>query len=191
MSTIVGRTAWAEKLWKKIWSWQGALSVWASIATIALVIPAVVGVFRVPQVEITNIDELNVTNNAEFIKLAAVLRRFAEQKGFVPDAEVVRTVSRLDVVVRRDFGVIQSGSKPFVLREGQGVFLANTQGDRLPLGVSTIHTQHRYLYIGVNDERRQLYVGQSAGFDIGNSPCTLTLMAIDVGRKEGSFNFRC
>ena len=75
--------------------------------------------------------------------------------------------------------------------EGDGVFLSNGEGNKVPFGVSTIHTLHKYLYVGVNEKRRQLYVGQRAVFDVGDTKWKVTLMAIDDGLKEGSFNFQC
>ena len=172
---------------KKFWGWlrsvQGAISLWASIATILAVFLGIAGLIRDPKVEIKN--------SEDFAKAIVSALRYAEGENFETDAEMVRQVSQLDAVVRREFGVILAGSKPFVLKEGKGVFLANGGGAKIPFGVSTIHTMHKYLYTGVNEERRQLYVGQSAVFDIGTTECKVTLMAIDEGRKEGSFNFQC
>ena len=172
-----------KKIWGWLWSAQGAISLWASIATILAVVLGIVGLFRDPKVEIEN--------SEDFANAIVSAVRYAEGEHFEADAEIVRQVSQLDAVVRREFGVILAGSKPFVLKEGEGVFLANRGGTKVPFGISTIHTMHKYLYTGVNDERRQLYVGQSAVFDIGATECKVTLMAIDEDRKEGSFNFQC
>ena len=172
-----------KAVWNGLWSVQGAISLWASIATIVAVILGVVGLVRVPKVEIKNSEDFAVA-------IVGALR-YAEGENFKPDAELVRQVSQLDAVVRREFGVIEAGSKPFVMQEGDGLFLANGRGVKVPFAVSTIHTLHKYLYTGVNEERRQLYVGQSAVFDLGSSECKVTLMAIDEGRKEGSFYFQC
>ena len=168
---------------KKVWTLQGAISLWAGIATILAFFLAIIDVTTDRQVEIKNPEDLSTA-------IISALH-YVEQKKIKPDANLVQQVSRLDAVVRREFGVIKSGSKPFVLGEGDGVFLYTGKGNKVPFGVSTIHTQHKYLYVGVNEKRRQLYVGQSAVFDVGDSECKVTLMAIDDGRKEGSFNFQC
>ena len=164
-------------------SLQGAIALWASFATILALILGVVDLVRDNNVEIKNTDD--------FARAIVSALNYAEQANLELDAALVEKVGQLDAVVRRVFGVVEAGSHPFVLREGEGVFLSNRAGVRSPFAVSTIHTRHKYLYAGVDEERRQLYVGQSAVFDIGAVECKVTLMSIDAPRKEGAFNLDC
>ena len=169
-----------------IWDWlsglKEAISLWAAIATIAATILAFLLFFR-PSGEIKSLEEF-----AEAIANALL---YAQGPNVEVDASLVRQVSRLDTVVRREFGMILPGSKPFVLKEGGAVFLTNGEGGKVPFGVSKIYTMHNYLYTAVNEERRQLYVGQSAVFDIGATECRVTLLAVDAARKEGAFYLEC
>lgn len=163
---------------------RGALALWASVATIVSLVLILWGGFRPQPVRITNFDE--------FDKAVARVTHYLETAPDELDASSVRRrVTRLSDVVTRRFGTVTPGSTPFVLREGEGIFLENREGVQKSFGISTIHLQHKYLYTGADGERRQLYVGQYVVFDIGNAECRVTLMAIDDGRKEAAFDFQC
>ena len=177
-----------ERIWSTVQKFRGAILLWAGIATILALFLAIYSHFnpRPVEVEIGNLDD--------FSKILVHLREYAERDTFHPDAQTVDRISQLDDVVRRKVvATIEPTSKSFVLGEGKGVFLANGAEGRITFAVSDIYPQSTYLYVVVNaGERKQLYTGQGAEFDIDDAKCTVTLMGIDENPiVAGSFYFQC
>ena len=163
--------------------------IWAGIATIIAGFLAILQ-FLGPQPELI-IKDLDT--------LIAVLQKASKQlddgafKSASPDErrQLAEKVSHLERTVTRVFAERQANLDPFVLKKGDAIFLIDLDGERRSFSVGPIYPIHSYLYVGIEGERKQLYVGQHIEFGSRSNPCTVTLMAIDESRDEGSFDFRC
>ena len=79
----------------------------------------------------------------------------------------------------------------FTLRKNNSVSLKVSQEVKKSFGVGAIYAQHGYLYVGIEGERRQLYIGEHVEFGPRASPCNVTLVRINRDRQEGTFRFEC
>ena len=169
---------------------RSLLLVWA--AAIAPVIIAALAVLQFvgppPEVKIQDMKTLIETlekaissiRDGTFGAVSATDRQLLAEKA-----------SNLDRVVTTTFGARRPNLDPFVLKQNESLDLLQPNGDTTPISVGPIYAIHSYLYVTVDGVRRQLSVGKQMEFGARQSPCTVTLRAIDEPRLEGSFDFRC
>lgn len=169
---------------------RSLLLVWG--AGVAPLIIAVLAVYQIlgppPEVEIRDMKTLiEVLERSSQSILANTLGPVSA----VDRQRLAETAANLDRVVTTTFGARHPNLDPFVLKQNESLDLLQPTGDATAISVGRIFANQSYLYVTVDGSRRQLYVGQRAEFGARESPCAVTLRAIDEPRLEASFDFRC